>query len=201
MIEIKPASPISTNFDLSTKPVANPAVIFREGADNWAVLVNMDTAASIALNPTGILILKLIDGKRSVESIVKGLRDQFKSVPDSLTDDVVSLLKFFFRRWICWTGGPILTAPKSYVANPVVSCGDEGNDGAVLFNPDTDDSAIINATGKAIWISLGSPKTLQEIISILEERYQIKSPIDQTAKEVEDFLTTLTPEFVQEVSQ
>jgi hypothetical protein len=94
-----------------------------------------------------------------------------------------------------------LTAQKLYVSNPVVSCGDEGDDGAVLFNPDTDDSAIINATGKAIWHSIGSPKTLDEIVSILEGTFRIRSPSSQTAKEVEEFLTALMPDFVQEVSQ
>jgi hypothetical protein len=93
-----------------------------------------------------------------------------------------------------------LTIPKKYVSNPVVSCGDEGNDGAVLFNPDTDDSAIINVTGKAIWYALGSPKTLDEIVSILEGMFRIKSPSDQTAKEVEEFLTTLMPDFAQEAN-
>jgi hypothetical protein len=88
-----------------------------------------------------------------------------------------------------------------YVSNPVVSCGDEGNDGAVLFNPDADDSAIINATGRVIWQSIGSPKTLDEIVSILEETFYIKNPSNQTAKEVEEFLSALMPDFIQEASQ
>jgi hypothetical protein len=91
------SSALSANFDLSTTPIVNPSVIFREGLDNWAVLVNMDTAASIALNPTGILIWKMIDGKRNVESIMKSVKDQFKKVPESFTDDVRSLLAVLFQ--------------------------------------------------------------------------------------------------------
>jgi hypothetical protein len=97
VIGIKTKPMLSANFDLSTRPIANPSVIFREGLDNWAILVNTDTAASLALNPTGILVWKMIDGKRNVESIMKGVKDLFKSVPDSFTNDIISLLNVLFQ--------------------------------------------------------------------------------------------------------
>lgn len=81
------------DLDFSTTPIPNPSVIFREGVDGWAVLVNMDTAASVALNPTGILVWKAIDGKRDVKSVVEKVKDNFTAVPDSVSDDVLSLIK------------------------------------------------------------------------------------------------------------
>lgn len=92
-----------------------------------------------------------------------------------------------------------MTEHKLYVANPVVSCGDEGDGGAVLFNPDTDDLAVVNFTGKTIWNLLASPRTIDEIVADLEGTFNIASSVEKTAGEVEEFLKSLAPDFVQEV--
>lgn len=91
--EEEAAASMIQDLDLSTTPIPNPSVIFREGVDGWAVLVNMDTAASVALNPTGILVWKTIDGRRSVRSVVEKVKENFANVPDSISDDVLSLIK------------------------------------------------------------------------------------------------------------
>ncbi len=77
---------------LASKPMANPAVIFREVAPGEAVLVNTDTTASIVLNTTGITIWKLMDGNRALQDIVTEVRRQFRDVPDSVSADVRSLV-------------------------------------------------------------------------------------------------------------
>lgn len=79
-------------MELSTKPIANPDVIFQEQFDNWAVLFNLDTAGAVALNPTGVVVWKLIDGQRSVADIVTAVEGRFKDAPDTVADDVTSLL-------------------------------------------------------------------------------------------------------------
>jgi hypothetical protein len=76
----------------SDKPVANPSAIFQETGDGWAVLVNLDTARSLALNPSGILVWQLVDGQRSVHEITAGVERHFRDTPPSVTDDVTALL-------------------------------------------------------------------------------------------------------------
>jgi hypothetical protein len=76
----------------SDKPVANPSAIFQETGDGWAVLVNLDTARSLALNPSGILVWQLIDGQRSVDEITAGVKRHFRDTPPRVTDDVAALL-------------------------------------------------------------------------------------------------------------
>jgi hypothetical protein len=81
----------------SDKPIANPTAVLREGFDGWAVLVNMDTGASVALNPTGIAVWKLIDGKSTVEEIVQAFKAHFHfnsttALPDRVNEDVQTLL-------------------------------------------------------------------------------------------------------------
>jgi hypothetical protein len=64
-----------------------------------------------------------------------------------------------------------MDAPRRYVANPVVSCGDE-EDGTVLFNPDTEDTAIVNPSGRAPWAFLETPRTMDEMATYLVETYR-----------------------------
>jgi hypothetical protein len=79
-------------MDITLKAISNPDVVFREGVDKWAVLVNLDNAASIALNPTGVLVWKMIEMEHSIEDIVSTIKHQYKNVPDSVTNDIFSLL-------------------------------------------------------------------------------------------------------------
>jgi hypothetical protein len=79
-------------MERSAKPMANPAVIFQEQFDHWAVLVNLDTAGAVALNPTGVLVWKLIDGQRNAADIVAAVGGHFQNVPDTVADDVSALL-------------------------------------------------------------------------------------------------------------
>ena len=76
----------------SARPVPNPAAVCRQGQDGWAVLVNLDTAGSLALNAAGIVVWQLVDGRRSVGEIVAAVRSHYCNAPATVTDDVTSLL-------------------------------------------------------------------------------------------------------------
>jgi hypothetical protein len=82
---------MNTNDDFAI-PIPNPASFFREDPDGWGVLVNMDTAASVALNPTGSSIWKLIDGKRSSRDIASAFLKSFQDAPQSAYEDAMALL-------------------------------------------------------------------------------------------------------------
>jgi SynChlorMet cassette protein ScmD len=69
-------------------PVANPAVLFREAFDGWAILLNPDTGEAAAINPIGVSVWKLMDGSHSSEAIIASLRSRFAGVPDSAIEDV-----------------------------------------------------------------------------------------------------------------
>ena len=79
-------------MELAAKPMANPAVIYHQVVADEAVLVNPDTAAALALNPSGCVVWQLVDGERSVGQIIDGVRSHFREVPDSVANDVSSLL-------------------------------------------------------------------------------------------------------------
>jgi len=77
---------------LAEIPVANPAVLFRDGPDEGKVMVNCDTGAAIAVNRTGALIWTLIDGHRNADEIAEEVRRSFRNAPDTVRDDVTALL-------------------------------------------------------------------------------------------------------------
>jgi hypothetical protein len=82
-----------------------------------------------------------------------------------------------------------------YLANSVVSCRDEGEDGALLFNPDLDGEVLINPTGQLIWDILILPRTVDEITNLLAEKLNI-TDASVVAKDVDAFLKTLQPDYI-----
>jgi hypothetical protein len=87
---------------------------------------------------------------------------------------------------------------KRYQANPVVSCGVE-EDGAILFNPDTDDTSVVNLSGKELWFFLKTPRTIAEMVKKLLHSYSQVS-VEQATEDVELFIRTLSPDFLLEMN-
>lgn len=63
-------------------PIANPLIVLREEFDDWAILFDPDTGNAFGLNPTGVFIWKLLDGKHNTEDIVSRLREEADDVPE-----------------------------------------------------------------------------------------------------------------------
>ena len=77
-----------------------------------------------------------------------------------------------------------------YIANPDVSCREEGPDGALLFNPDTDQVLVINPTGLLIWRALARPQGRDQVVAALVEQCD-NVPADQVGRDVDEFLDPL----------
>ena len=84
---------------------------------------------------------------------------------------------------------------KTYRANEVVSCVDEGEDGAMLYNPDKDDTVLLNPSGCGIWALLAAPRTLAEIAGHLTAAYPGVTS-EQATQDAEQFIQSLVPDFV-----
>ncbi len=86
-----------------------------------------------------------------------------------------------------------------YQSNPVISYKDEGDEGAVLYNPDTDKCVIINSVGSVIWRYLEEPRMLAEIITMLSEEF---SGVDreQAQEDFEKFVNNFEEGFIDAIS-
>ena len=69
-------------------PIPNPVAVLREEFDDWAVLFNPDTAEAVGINPVGVAVWKLMDGRRSIEEIIGQISDQFDKVPTAVGEEV-----------------------------------------------------------------------------------------------------------------
>lgn len=69
------------------KFIANPVVVLREEFDDWAVLFNPDNAEAVGINPVGVAIWKLMDGRRNINDIVKEIKESFDDVPESVVEE------------------------------------------------------------------------------------------------------------------
>lgn len=83
-----------------------------------------------------------------------------------------------------------MSDPVHYVVNPDVSCREEGPDGALLFNPDTDHVLVVNTTGLLIWQALDKPRTRKAIVEFIVERCE-GVPTDEVTQDVNDFVEKL----------
>ncbi|MDD1693487.1 MAG: PqqD family peptide modification chaperone [Methanoregula sp.] len=83
-------------------------------------------------------------------------------------------------------------------ANPVISCRIEGDAGAVLFNPDTDRTRLINPTGIMVWEFIGTPRAVDEIVSHVMESFGNCPDDAAIRKDIEQFVLDLAPDFIQE---
>jgi hypothetical protein len=85
-----------------------------------------------------------------------------------------------------------------FKSNPGVSFRDEGEDGAVLYNPDVDSGIIINATGVLVWGFIEQPRTLDEIAAFLVKSFS-GVELEKAKTDAENFMNMLGENFINEI--
>ena len=81
--------------------------------------------------------------------------------------------------------------PTTYKANPIVSCRIEAEEDAILFNPDTDNTCILNGTGIAIWQFLGTAQSEDEICKHLADQDDEAQDRESLLPDIRAFLLRL----------
>jgi len=79
-------------------PIANPVCVLREEFDDWAVLFNPDTADAVGVNPVGVAIWKLLDGRHDLNQIVAGIHEAFDRVPGGAPDEIAAFIEQLAER-------------------------------------------------------------------------------------------------------
>ena len=84
----------------SEQPIANPVVVLREEFEDWAILFNPDTADAVGINPVGVIVWKLINGKKElteiIEKAIKQCSGVSKTVNDEITEFIEKLIEYGF---------------------------------------------------------------------------------------------------------
>jgi hypothetical protein len=83
----------------SAKPRGNPTIASRQILPGEAILVNLDTSASLVLkNLTAILLWQLVDGQRTVQEIIAAVRHECPDAPPAADDDIIEMLDLLEAR-------------------------------------------------------------------------------------------------------
>jgi len=82
----------------SKNPIANPIVVLRKEFDDWAVLFNPDTAEAVGVNPVGVAIWEMLDGRKSIEDIAARINQDFSNVPGSAAQEIKIFIEDLTRR-------------------------------------------------------------------------------------------------------
>ena len=94
-------------MEFRDSPVANPVVVLREEFDDWAVLFNPDTGAAAGINPMGVAIWKLIDGRRSVQTIVDDIVATSVDAPAGAPDEIRAFVEALAKDGFVGMEGPL----------------------------------------------------------------------------------------------
>ena len=80
-----------------------------------------------------------------------------------------------------------MTESHFYVRNPDVVLREEDPDGALLFNPDTNQIRAINTTGLFVWKMCDGSTDLPTIVAAVAESFS-QVPQDEVTDQVRDYV-------------
>ena len=81
------------SLEANEKPLAKPYVVLREEFDDWAVLFNPDTGRGFGLNPTGVYLWKLLDGRHTIDDMLETLRWHTTGAPQEGSQHLIAFIE------------------------------------------------------------------------------------------------------------
>lgn len=177
-----------------------------EDFEDGSLLLLCKQRRMIEINHVARYALNLLDGNRNLRQVIKKIACDFKIQEDEIREDIQKLfmdlgahgairplVRVMLKRRIK------MDRSSSLLVNPDVSMREE-EDGALLFNADTNSLQIINPIGLVILQFIKAhPRTMAEIVSHLRETCD-NVPADQVEADVEQFITELhDKKFIGEV--
>jgi len=171
--------------------------------DDGALVLLLRDRHLVELNPSAASIIRLQDGQRTPEQVAAEIfKDNDISHDCPITNviqDVLELCKELNQTGVLEPQSDDLendnmtTSVATYfLRNPDVVLREEDPDeGALLFNPDTNQVKVINTTGLFIWQQCGQGRTLDEIISEVKKGFD-EVPLEQAAQDVQEFIDSMS---------
>jgi len=152
----------------------------------------------VEVNQTASWILSVLDGEKSIKEISRLVAERFDIQRHKALSDVKALILELGGKGVLKPipdyfnqGRRILTESEMYVANPDVSTRQEGEEGALLYNPNTKNLLVINQVGLLIWNYIQMiPRSTGDILGYLQEECE-GIPLEQAKNDVNSFLQDL----------
>lgn len=153
----------------------------------------------VELNPSAVQIVNLLDGHRTAEQVADEIVKHHDISHDisvtHIIKDVLELCVELNRSGVLELQPDLqesvnmtTAVATNFLRNPDVVLREEDPDeGALLFNPDTNQVKVINTTGLFIWQQCGVSRTLDEIVAEVQKGFD-EVPSEQVAQDVQEFV-------------
>ena len=162
--------------------------------DEGALVLNLNNRAITEFDTRESWLLKQINGQRSLQQVVEKFADQFSLTPDQGLEKSIKICFNFWSKYLLYAVKGKLKGVfmdnTYYIQNPDVNIREEDEDGALLFNPDTDQVQLVSRTGFYIWKLCAGEHTVTEIVNAFKEDYE-EVPEQEVVSDVEEFINKM----------
>lgn len=190
----------------ATEPQFVPAgLMFRvhpgavlEGFEDGALVLRLEDRRLFELNPTAQYVLEHSDGQRDAAQVAAMLAEAFDIPESEALEDTLALYARLCEQRIVQAVDPNqegggnrveeIEMSARYMTNPDVVLREEDEDGALLFNPDTNQVQVLNATGLFIWKQCDGAHDLATIVAAMEQAFEEAPAADEVAQDVREFV-------------
>ena len=170
-----------------------------ETFDDGGLVLILPERRLVELNPSAVHIINLLDGHRTPEQVADELVKYHDIGHDisvtQINQDVLELIIELNQSGVLEfqpdpqeSANMTTAVATNFLRNPDVVLREEDPDeGALLFNPDTNQVKVINTTGLFIWQQCGEARTLDEIVAEVQKGFD-EVPSEQVAQDVKEFV-------------
>jgi hypothetical protein len=163
-------------------------------ADGGLVLI-LPERRLVELNLSAVAIVSLLDGQRTPEQVAAEIARKFGISMEQANQDVIESCGDLYESGILALQseeqekeGMTISKGEKLLRNPDVVLREEDPDeGALLFNPDTNQVKVINTSGLYIWQQCSVSRTLDEIVAEVQKGFD-DVPLEQVAQDVQEFV-------------
>ena len=164
--------------------IVNPNVLVEKFNDGSLVL-NVKTREVVEISSDEDWLLKQIKKRNTKDKIKKYFFNKMQTSQKKIDVHVERMYNDLLKKKIIQDRGEIMK--RKYMQNPVVNLREEDEDGALLFNPDSNRIQLLNNTGFFIWKFCSEGRTLSDISEAVRQEYS-DVPKEQLNEDVKQFL-------------
>jgi hypothetical protein len=166
-----------------------------ETFDDGGLVLILPERRLVELNPSAVEVLKLFDGNRTIDQVAVQFTNKYSISMEQANQDVVEFSGVFNKSGLLTLQseeqekeGMTNSTGEKLLRNPDVVLREEDPDeGALLFNPDTNQVKVINTSGLFIWQQCSVSRTLDEIVDEVQKGFD-DVPLEQVAQDVQEFV-------------
>jgi hypothetical protein len=169
---------------LKTDFIINPDLLV-ENFDNGSLVLNIKTREVIEISSDEYWLLEQIKKKNIKDEVKKNYINEMKSSQKKIDNHIERMYNRLLKEKLIFDRGEFMK--NKYKQNPAVNLREEDEDGALLFNPDSNRIQLLNNTGFFIWKLCSEGKTSLELSEAVRQEYS-DVPDEQVNEDVKQFL-------------